>query len=102
MKIEFRLDFVEVYSGSAWLSAAMLQSGFSVGPPIELPEWDRGDEDFFKLLVSLCRAGRTALCWLGPPCATYSLARCRKLRSAALPWGLDVLDDDTAMRCVQP
>ena len=38
VKIEFRLDFVEVYSGSAWLSAAMLQAGFSVGPPIELPE----------------------------------------------------------------
>ena len=56
-----------------------------------------GDEALFKLLVDLCRAGRIALCWLGPPCTTFSLARHPKLRTSACPWGLDILDFDTAV-----
>ena len=97
VRSEFRLDFIEIYSGTARLSASMLEAGFSVGPPIELPEWDMGDENLFRFLVSLCRAGRISLCWLGPPCTTFSLARRPKGRSVCAPWGLDVLDYDTAV-----
>ena len=97
VRSEFRLDFLEIYSGTARLSASMLKAGFSVGPPIELPEWDMGDESLFRFLVSLCRAGRISLCWLGPPCTTFSLARHPKGRSVCAPWGLDVLDYDTAV-----
>ena len=33
--------------------------------------------------------------WLAPPCTTFSLARCPKLRSKHEPWGFDMLDPTT-------
>ena len=94
---EFRLDFVEVYAGAATLSRSMLAEGFTVGPPIELDEWDMCTWLVFHLLVDLCRAGRISLLWLGPPCCTFSLARHPKLRSCSAPCGFDLLDSDTAL-----
>ena len=73
----------------------MLEAGFTVGPPIELKEgWDLESQDLFEFLMRLCFAGRIGFLWLGPPCATYSLARCPKLRSTTQSWGLNVLDPD--------
>ena len=93
----FRLDFLELYAGSAGMSKAMLAAGFSVGPPIELQEgWNLADESLFRLVLQMCAAGRVGLVWVGPPCTTYSLARHPRLRSSEQPWGIDPLDPETA------
>ena len=70
----FRLDSVEVYSGCARISAAMLDLGFAVGPPLELKEvWDlRQAQLFMFIIVKLCEAGRVGMLWLAPPCTTFS------------------------------
>ena len=82
----FHLDFIEVYFGEAVLSRHMKLAGFSVGPPIELKRvgtcWSE---------TSFSRLGFT---WLGPPCATFSLARKPRLRSRESPWGLDPLEEE--------
>ena len=92
----FQLDFLEVYAGTARLSQAFLAQGFRVGPPIELQlGWDL-DRELFVFILGLCRARKLGLLWLGPPCKTFSLARCPKGRSLDAPWGLDPLDWDTA------
>ena len=92
----FRLDFVELYSGSAKLSKTMVDQGFQVGPPIEFKEgWDLSSLDLFEFLVSLCKAGRIALLWAGPPRTTFSLARRPPLRSSTEPWGFNILDHQT-------
>ena len=73
----------------------MLEAGFTVGPPIDLKEgWNLENQDLFEFLMRLCFAGRIGFLWLGPPCTTYSLARCPKLRSTTQPWGFNVLDPD--------
>ena len=93
----FRLDFLELYAGSAGVSKAMLSAGFSVGPPIELQEgWNFADESLFRLVLQMCASGRIGLVWVGPPRTTYSLARHPRLRSSEKPWGLDMLEPDTA------
>ena len=92
----FRLDFLEVYSGSASISASMLESGFTVGPPLDLNTgWDLRQAQLFMFLVKLCEAGRVGMLWIAPPCTTFSLARCPKLRSMHEPWGFDPLDLET-------
>ena len=92
----FQLDFLEVYAGAARLSQAFLAQGFRVGPPIELKlGWDL-DNELFGFLLRLCRAKKVGLLWLGPPCKTFSLARCPKGRTRYAPWGIDPLDWDTA------
>ena len=92
---QFAVDFVEVYSGSARLSAAMLSAGFTVGPSIELKEgWDMSSQGLFNLLLKLVGAGRVGLLWLAPPCTTFSLALQPRLRSKEEPWGFDSLLPD--------
>ena len=34
----------------------------------------------------------------GPPCTTFSLARCPKIRNLSCPWGFQVLDEATLLR----
>ena len=72
----FRLDFVELYSGTAGMSRAMHQAGFLVGPPLERRDgWDLANLELFELLLRLCRSGRISVLWMGPPCTTFSLTR---------------------------
>ena len=90
-------DFLEIYAGTAGVSKAMLQAGFTVGPPIELKQgWDLSDSSLFELIFRLAWAGRIGFIWLGPPCTTYSLARAPRLRSSSAAWGFDTLNIDTA------
>ena len=74
----------------------MVKEGFRVGPPIELKAWWDLDRTLFQLVLHLSSHGRIGMIWLGPPCTTFSLARCPRLRSLASPWGFDALDLDTA------
>ena len=88
---------IELYSGTALISHALLDVGLCVGPPIEKKDgWDLSDPALFELLLRLSAAGRVGLFWLGPPCTTYSLARAPRLRSVEEPWGFDVLEPETA------
>ena len=90
-RLEFRLDFVEVYAGTAGLSRAMAAEGFVVGPPIEVKDgWDMVQPELLQLLLRLTLAGRISVLWLGPPCTTCSLARHPRLRSSEQPWGFDL------------
>ena len=90
-------DFLEIYAGTVGVSKAMLQAGFTVGPPIELKQgWDLSDSSLFELIFRLAWAGRIGFIWLGPPCTTYLLARAPRLRSSSAEWGFEILNIDTA------
>ena len=89
-------DFLEVYSGRGRLSATWSKQGFRVLPPLELKSgWDLVDPELFLSVLRLVRGGFVRFLWLGPPCTTFSLARCPKLRSLKKPWGHDLVERAT-------
>ncbi|CAE7404520.1 unnamed protein product, partial [Symbiodinium sp. CCMP2456] len=95
---------LEVFAGSAHLTAQWRQYGLKTLPPIDVvqseqvPEaLDLLDAEFFAWLLLLCRMGAICFLHLGTPCSTFSIARDRPhgpmpLRSKELPLGLNVLD----------
>ena len=94
--VAFRLDFIEIFTGSAKLSGAMRREGFIVGPPIEADRGFKLEADLLNLLLSLAQAGRLGLVWCRPPSTTFSPARSPSIRTGSVPWGLDVLELETA------
>ncbi|CAE7840542.1 unnamed protein product [Symbiodinium sp. CCMP2592] len=94
---------LEIFAGSAGLTAAWKRHGLKTLPPIDkctselvLEAIDLLDAQVFEWLLLLCRMGAIVYLHLGVPCATFSVARDRPggpppLRSQALPLGLSVL-----------
>ena len=91
---------LEIFSGSAGISAAWKDRGLLVLPPIDvtpsalvLEPIDLLDATIFDFLLLLCRMGAVSFLHLGTPCSSFSIARSRPggpppLRSQAEPLGL--------------
>ncbi|CAE7781028.1 unnamed protein product [Symbiodinium sp. KB8] len=91
---------LEIFSGSAGISAAWQDRGLLVLPPIDvtpsalvLEPIDLLDATIFDFLLLLCRMGAVSFLHLGTPCSSFSIARSRPggpppLRSQAEPLGL--------------
>ena len=87
------VDFLEMYSGCGVMTACFKKAGCSVLPPLELKKgFDLRDQKLFWGVLSFVRAGKVKFVWWAPPCTTFSLARCPKLRSLFESWGFDLLD----------
>ena len=90
---ESPFDFLELYSGCAQMSKSWARHGFRTLPPLELKQgWDLKDAGLFWGILGLVRCGKVKFIWWSPPCTTFSLARCPKVRSLRIPWGFDLLD----------
>lgn len=93
--LNFRFDFIEIYSGCSRMTTAFADKGLVVGPPVDIKEgWDMMDEALVRFLLFLCMAGRVAILWLGPPRTTFSLAHRPKLRNRGQPLGFDLFNQD--------
>ncbi|CAE7663973.1 unnamed protein product, partial [Symbiodinium microadriaticum] len=91
---------LEIFSGSAGISAAWQDRGLLVLPPIDvtpsarvLEPIDLLNATIFEFLLLLCRMGAVSFLHLGTPCSSFSIARSRPggpppLRSQAEPLGL--------------
>ena len=91
---EAPFDLLEVYSGCAQLSDSWRAKGLKVLPPLDIKNgWDLLDPALFVGLMSFVRARKVLFLWWAPPCTTFSLARCPKVRSLDAPWGFDLLAD---------
>lgn len=85
-------DFVEVYAGCGEMTRAWKKAGFRTLNPIERNVGlDMCDEKVFHGLLQMCLAKKIRMVWWAPPCTTFSLARCPKLRNRDFPWGLTCL-----------
>jgi hypothetical protein len=103
-------DFVELCcGGQAPLITAMGQAGLRCGPRIDIKHnlmWDITSSRMFEWIVFMLAHDRIYYLHVGPPCTTFSIARCPKLRSKALPGGFDRSDAAThlgnllLMRCL--
>ena len=86
-------DFVEVYAGCSEMTRVWKKAGFRTLNPIERNMGlDMCDEKVFHGLLQLCLAKKIRMVWWAPPCTTFSLARCPKLRNQEFPWGFDVFN----------
>ena len=73
---------LEVCGGCGGITKWCNRLGLVTGPVIELKQgWDLFEEGLFLWLFCLALAGRIWLLILEPPCTTFSIARCPKLRS---------------------
>ena len=87
------VDFLEMYSGCSVMTSCFEKAGCSVLPPLELKKgFDLRDQKLFWGVLSFVRAGKVRFVWWAPPCTTFSLARCPKLRSLFEAWGFDLLN----------
>ena len=93
-------DFLELCTGStAPLSRAMAREGLVVGPHIDITlasAWDIRESRTIEWILWMVRRGRIWYFHGGPPCTTFSVARCPRLRSRAAPLGLDPRERRTA------
>lgn len=86
-------EFVEVYAGCGEMTRAWKKAGFRTLNPIERNVGlDMCDEKVFHGLLQMCLAKKIRMVWWAPPCTTFSLARCPKLRNRDFPWGFDVFN----------
>ena len=91
--LAFRYDFLEVYAGSARVSLAMSDLGFTVGPPIDIAfcdELDLVQTRVVSWLSYLLTSGNLGSILVEPVCTTFSRIRRPPLRSATTPLGFDV------------
>ena len=91
--------FWELFSGTGVLSAAFMDAGWQVAPPIDVvidPAFNLLDPLFVAVILGVLSEGRVALLHLAPPCSTWSRAVNRflshRLRSSEFPGGLPNLD----------
>ncbi|CAK9007978.1 Pentatricopeptide repeat-containing protein At1g09900 [Durusdinium trenchii] len=82
-----------VYAGSARVSQAMSDLGFTVGPPIDIAfsdELDLVQTRVVSWLSYLLTSGNLGSIMVEPVCTTFSRIRRPPLRSATTPLGFDV------------
>ena len=75
---------LEVCGGCGGISKYTRRYGLRTGPVLEIKKgWDLFAGGVFMWLFRMCLAGRIWLLVLEPPCTTFSIARCPKLRTIA-------------------
>ena len=96
--LAYRFDFIEVFAGSAKVTAAMAQLGVAVGPPIELSfseEYDVSERHVVAWLSYLVRNRLVLAIMVEPPCTTFSIIRRPALRSRFEPYGFQPREEKT-------
>ena len=94
----YSFDFLEIFAGSARVTAAVAARGISVGPPIDLsrsPEHDMRSSLIMRWLSHLIVECLIRAFMIEPVCTTFSIMRRPALRSKEQPLGFDVLDPQT-------
>ena len=97
--LAYRFSFIEIFAGSAKITAAMSERGWSVGPPIDLtfsPEYDVSMPHVMSWLSYLITEHLIESFAVEPPCTTFSVMRRPALRSKDQPYGFDPLHAQTA------
>ena len=93
-------DFLELCTGAtAPLSKAMAAAGLTVGPHIDITlasAWDIRESRTIEWILWMVRRGRIWYFHGGPPCTTFSIARCPRLRSQQAPLGIYPKEKRTA------
>ena len=94
----FRFDFVEIFAGSARVTEAMENLGFSVSPPIDLSFSEELDLQAPKVMEWLahliCNRFIKAFV-IEPPCTTFSIMSRPALRSKEFPYGFEPWEEKT-------
>ena len=96
--LAYDFDFIEVFSGASLVSKALLERGFSVGPPLDIGiscEYDLRFEHVMRWLTYLLAEKKLKAIMVSPPCTTFSIMRKPRLRSAEQPYGFDPADPQT-------
>ena len=87
---------LEVCGGCGGISKYTRRYGLRTGPVLEIKKgWDLFAGGVFMWLFRMCLAGRIWLLILEPPCTTFSIARCPKLRTIAEAEGKDPVEFET-------
>ena len=87
---------MEVCGGVGGISKYASAFGLRTGPVLELKKgWDLFEGGLFMWLFRMCLAGRIWLLVLEPPCTTFSIARCPKLRSILEAEGFNGVEFET-------
>ena len=92
-KIPFLFDFCEICGGSGVVSAAAINRGLVVMPPIELSDSENFDLQSLKLIEWLCymlQTGKLKSIMCEPPCTSFSPAAHPCVRSYKEPRGFDL------------
>lgn len=96
--LAYRFDFVEVFAGSAKITAAMVDRGRTVCQPIDLsasPEYDMTRHYVMSWVSHLISNRLVKAFSVEPPCTTFSVMRRPALRSKQEPYGFDVIHEQT-------
>lgn len=96
--IAFAFEFIEVFAGASKISDRLREKGVRVGPPLDLSlcsEYNLEHVHVISWLTHLIAESRLLAFVAGPPCTTFSIMRRPRLRSAEVPFGFDVDDNQT-------
>ena len=93
--LAFTFDFIEIFAGSAKITAFVSALGVSTGPPIDLSyssEYDVSRIWVLNWLSHLVKERMIKCFAVEPPCTTFSIMRRPRLRSGSFPFGFDPHD----------
>ena len=93
--LAFTFDFIEIFAGSAKITAFVSALGVSTGPPIDLsysPEYDVARFWVINWLSHLVKERMVKCFAVEPPCTTFSIMRRPRLRSSTFPFGFNPHD----------
>ena len=96
--LAFSFEFVEVYAGSAKITAVLTRLGIRCGPPLDLSyseEYDLRYAHVVSWLTFLVSEKRLRAFALEPPCTTFSIMRRPRLRSKVRPLGFRPKEEKT-------
>ena len=88
--LAYVFDFLEVYSGSGRVAAALSKKGFSIGPSMDIAESPAFNMQWLRTLewlIHLLQRRRLRSFLVAPPCATFSPAAHPACRSYSKPRG---------------
>eukprot|EP00435_Cladocopium_sp_Y103_P051633 s1074_g16.t1 len=98
--IAFRYHFVEVCGGAGKISKFIAESGWTVGPVLDLdtsPHYDLAGLELLRWIYFMLEKGRLDSLMLEPPCTTFSPAQHPASRSYSQPRGFDPTNPKTLL-----
>ena len=98
--LAYSFSFIEIFAGSARVTAAVAARGISVGPPIDLSrseEHDVGSSLVMRWLSHLIVERLVMAFMIEPVCTTFSIMRRPALRSKDMPLHFDPADPQTCV-----
>ena len=96
--VAFCYDFLEVFSGAATVSQALLEKGFVVGPPIDISVNEEYNMQWVRVIswiTFMISEKRLCAIMCEPPCTSFSIMRRPALRSKLAPYGFRPKQEQT-------